>query len=330
MAKQMKVEISTPKGLNGEWLYASLDLPAEEHEIRDALHRARVMSNDDERYLSVYDCDAIPMLSFARVETEGIEELNFLAQRLDSLEEHERNVLLAITPRVIKNVGEGDVVSAKDLINMTYGLDQVTVAPYVKSVSELGELVIQSELYEWMESVPDEALPYLDREKIGKELYEGDKGAFINGMYIAAGEYQFQEVYDGRNLPNQGVSTAYAFRLELAKPPSDGEDISEQPTEWLGLPVDREDADAVARRLGVDKIEDCVYLGFESSVPQIEGDHFGNMQDFNMLNSLADMMLQMSPSDQVKFKAVLSAEEPEKIEEILDVARNLRRYEIPT
>lgn len=92
MAKQMKVEISTPKGLNGEWLYASLDLPAEEHEIRDALHRARVMSNDDERYLSVYDCDAIPMLSFARVETEGIEELNFLAQRLDSLEEHERNV----------------------------------------------------------------------------------------------------------------------------------------------------------------------------------------------------------------------------------------------
>ena len=150
------------------------------------------------------------------------------------------------------------------------------------------------------------------------------------GDYIAAGEYQFQEVYDGRNLPNQGVSTAYAFRLELAKPPSDGEDISEQPTEWLGLPVDRENADAVARRLGVDKIEDCVYLGFESSVPQIEGDHFGNMQDFNMLNSLADMMLQMSPSDQVKFKAVLSAEEPEKIEEILDVARNLRRYDLAT
>jgi hypothetical protein len=42
------------------------------------------------------------------------------------------------------------------------------------------------------------------------------------------------------------------------------------------------------------------------------------------------MMLQMSPSDQVKFKAVLSAEEPEKIEEILDVARNLRRYDLAT
>ena len=166
MAKQMKVEISSPKGLNGEWLYASLDLPAEEHEIRDAYHRARVMSHEDERYLSVYDCEAFPMLSFVRVETEGIDELNFLAQRLDSLEEHERNVLLAITPRIIKNVGEGDVVSAKDLINLTYGLDKVTVAPYVKSVTELGELAIQSELYPWMESVPDEGLPYLDRALI--------------------------------------------------------------------------------------------------------------------------------------------------------------------
>ena len=259
-----------------------------------------------------------------------LDELNFLAQRLDSLEEHERNVLLAITPRIIKNVGEGDVVSAKDLINMTYGLDKVTVAPYVKSVTELGELVIQSELYPWMESVPDEALPYLDRDKIGNELYKKDNGTFIKGMYIAAGEYEFQEIYDGQNLPNQGVFTAYAFRLELAKPPTGDEDIEKQPTEWLGLPVDRKDADAVAERLGVDKIEDCVYLGFESSVPQIEGDHFGNMQDFDKLNSLADMMLQMSPSDQVKFKAVLSAEEPSKIEEILDVARNLDQYELAT
>lgn len=330
MAKQMKVEISSPKGLNGEWLYASLDLPAEEHEIRDAFHRARIMSHEDERYLTVYDCDAFPMLSFVRLETEGIEELNFLAQRLDSLEDYERNVLLAITPRIIKNVGEGDVVSAKDLINMTYGLDKVTVASNVKTLTELGELAIESEMYKWMESVPDEALPYLDRTRIGQEIYEGDHGAFIKGMYIAAGEYEFQEIYDGQNLPNQGVYTAYAFRLELAKPPTGDEDISEQPTEWLGLPVDREDANAVAQRLGVDKIEDCVYLGFDSSVPQIEGDHFGNMQDFDKLNSLADMMLQMSPSDQVKFKAVLSAEEPSKIEEILDVARNLDQYELAT
>lgn len=330
MAKQMKVEVSSPKGINGEWVYTTLELPAEDYEIRDALHRARVMSREDERYLSVYDCDAIPMLSFARVETEGIDELNFLAQRLDSLEEHERNVLLAVTPRVIKNVGEGDVISAKDLINLTYGLDKVTVAPNVKTLAELGELAIQSELFKWMENVSDDALPYLDRTKIGQEIYEENNGTFINGMYIAAGEYEFQEVYDGRNLPNQGVSTHYAFRLELAKPPSDGEDISEQPTEWLGLPVDREDADAVAHRLGVDKIEDCVYLGFESSIPQIVGGHFGDMQEFDKLNSLADMMLQMSPSDQVKFKAVLSAEEPEKIEEILDVARNLDRYDLAT
>ena len=38
-------------------------------------------------------------------------------------------------------------------------------------------------------------------------------------------------------------------------------------------------------------------------------------------------MLEMSPSDQVKFKAVLSAEEPENIEQVLDIARGLDQYE---
>lgn len=89
----------------------------------------------------------------------------------------------------------------------------------------------------------------------------------------------------------------------------------------------REDADALARRLGLERIEDCVYLGFDSSIPQIDADKFGDMHDFDQLNNLSEMMLEMSPSDQVKFKAVLSAEEPENIEQVLDVARSLDQYE---
>ena len=70
-----------------------------------------------------------------------------------------------------------------------------------------------------------------------------------------------------------------------------------------------------------------MYLGFESSIPQIDGDKFGDMHNFDQLNNLSEMMLEMSPSDQVKFKAVLSAEEPENIEQVLDVARSLDQYE---
>ncbi len=54
------------------------------------------------------------------------------------------------------------------------------------------------------------------------------------------------------------------------------------------------------------------------------------MQDFDKLNNLSQMLLEMTPSDQAKFKAVLSAEEPTKIEDILDIARNLHQYKFST
>lgn len=330
MSKQMKIEISAPNGFGGEWIYATIELPAREYEIQDALHKARIVSDENERYFSVYDCEAFPVLSDVKIETNGIDELNYLAKRLDSLEDYERNVLLAVTPRILKDVNEGDIVSVKNLINLTYGLDKVCVVSNVRTLTELGELAIENELYKWMESVSEEALQYLDRAKIGREIYEDDEGAFINGMYVAAGEYEFQEIYDGKNLPKQELSAEYAFRLELAKSPTDDEDIIETSSERLELPIEREKADNVARKLGVDKIEDCVYLGFESTVPQIESDNFGDMHDFDKLNSLAETMVQMMPSDQVKFKAILSAEEPERIEIILDIAKNLDKYELAT
>ena len=46
MAKQIKLEIARENLEAGNWLYADLQLPAEEHEIRDAFQRARITSSD--------------------------------------------------------------------------------------------------------------------------------------------------------------------------------------------------------------------------------------------------------------------------------------------
>ena len=179
-----------------------------------------------------------------------------------------------------------------------------------------------------MEAVPEESLYLLDTKKIGELQQRNDGGVFVDGHYIVAGEYELREIYDGQHLPTEEATPWYAFRLDVTRPPA-GDDLAEVEAiaETLSLPVAREDADALARRLGLERIEDCVYLGFESSIPQIDADKFGDMHDFDKLNNLSEMMLEMSPSDQVKFKAVLSAEEPENIEQVLDIARGLDQYE---
>ena len=327
MAKQLKLEIARENPEAGNWLYADLQLPADEHEIRDAYQRARITSSDIFHQYQVYECEAIPMLPFRRLDAPTIDELNFLSKRLDGLNEEERLVLRAISPKIMK-VGEDELVSMKDLINMTYGLDEVSIISNVRTPQQLGQFVIENDLHRDVEAVPEESLYLLDTKKIGELQQRNDGGVFVDGHYIVAGEYELREIYDGQHLPTEEATPWYAFRLDVTRPPA-GDDLAEVEAmaETLSLPVAREDADALARRLGLERIEDCVYLGFESSIPQIDADKFGDMHDFDKLNNLSEMMLEMSPSDQVKFKAVLSAEEPENIEQVLDIARGLDQYE---
>ena len=327
MAKQIKLEIAAENPESRSWLYADLQLPAEEHEIRDAFQRARITSPDTYHEFSIYECEAIPALPFRRLDSPSLDELNFLAKRLDSLNEEERLVLQAVSPKILK-VGEDELVSPKDLINMTYGLDEVSIISNVGNAQQLGQFVIENDLHTDVEAVPDDSVYLLDRTRIGQLQQQNDGGVFIDGKYIVTAEYELPEVYDGKNLPMENPTSWFAFKMDVTRPPA-SDDLGEVEAiaETLTLPVDRADADELAKRLGMERIEDCVYLGFESSIPQIDADKFGDMHDFDQLNNLSEMMLEMSPSDQVKFKAVLSAEEPEKIEQILDIARSLNQYE---
>ena len=74
-------------------------------------------------------------------------------------------------------------------------------------------------------------------------------------------------------------------------------------------------------------IGDCVYYGFDSVIPQITSEMFGSMSDVQALNKLAAEISIMSEAEQVKFKAVLDAENTTSIHDALNAAQNLWRYE---
>ena len=182
MAKQLKLEIARENPEAGNWLYADLQLPADEHEIRDAYQRARITSSDIFHQYQVYECEAIPMLPFRRLDAPTIDELNFLAKRLDGLNEEERLVLRAISPKIMK-VGEDELVSMKDLINMTYGLDEVSIISNVRTPQQLGQFVIENDLHRDVEAVPEESLYLLDTKKIGELQQRNDGGVILPNMF---------------------------------------------------------------------------------------------------------------------------------------------------
>lgn len=325
----MTIELVTEyEGLDG-YYYADLDLPAEDYTIRDALQKARaVLRQDGYQEISILNCDLLPGLSDVRLDSPTLDELNFFANRLDFLNDEERLALQAVAPRILPEHPEGELISMKDFINMTYGLDTVMIASNVGNDEQLGQLVIEEEMNEDVASVPDNALYLLDRKQIGKLYRESEEGVYVNGFYVTAGDYEMPEVYDGKHLPHEEASHWFAFRLEVAEAPVNSADGTAGSTEWISLPTTKEKADGIAQRHNEACIEDCVYYGFESSVPQITSEMFGDMADFDTLNTLAQRMAELSPLDQVKFKAVLSANPPKDVQAALDTLKQLDRYEL--
>ena len=303
---------------HGGYFYADLSLPAKGYEILDAYQKLRCSSRDDDPLVSELRCEILPELSEVRLDAPTIKELDFFALRLTALSDAEQLALRGLFLRFLNEDMPDDLVSMKDLINMTYGLDQVIVAWNVGDDEALGQFVIENDLHQDVSAVPDEALYLLDKAAIGKHQREIDSGVFIDGVYVAAGNYEMPEEYDGITLPEREIESWFAFRLKVASSTGSKEDTAE----WIDLPIRRPDANRIAQAHGESCIENCICCGFESSIPQITEQHFHDMKEFGKLNRLALMLAELAPADLMRFKAVLELESPSDMAGVMEAAHH--------
>ena len=327
MEKTLKLEIShTTSG--GKVYYGILELPASELEIEDSLQQARTnYERQDIDEFTIYYCKQLRELLGERLDSPTIKELNFFAKRLNLLNEDEKPVLQAVMQKYLEGEDENQLVSIKDLINMTYGLDKVSVLSAVSNDAQLGQFVIENELHPDIEKLPEESIRLLDRAVVGKWMRENDGGVFVGDKYVVAGEYELAEVYDGITLPTQEPEERYVFRLKVSAL-SEGTDKKETSSDWITLPVMRIEADRLAKSLGAEKIEDCGCIGFESVIPQIEGKNIKDLSDFTSLNYLAERFIKMSPDYRMKYKAVLSREKEFDLDIALKEIHRLEQYQL--
>lgn len=328
--KVLSVELST-QTLDGQQLYyATLDLPAQMHEMRDACQRARFWDYTiNPKSITVLECSYPPDLdTFELADTATIEELNLFAGRVANFTDKERVALKAVFQKLSMQGRFSDGIMAKDLINMTYGLSEMIVVEGIRNDRDLGEFVIHNDMDPAVTNVPDESLHLLDKAQIGQTQRESDQGMYIDNCYVVTADYALPTVYDGRFLHNAELPEPwFAFKLKVAEAPIAQPGDTEHAAEWIRLPMEREDAQAVAKRHNEERIEECVCYGFQSSIPQISELQFFNMREFEILNRLAWQMSHMPVEEQCKFKAALELEQPTTMTELADVADNLYKYD---
>ena len=328
--KVMTLELSRENQFSDGYLYRSLELPAQEHEIRDALQQLRQRSADiSPDQIAIYNSRYIPQLEDKRFDSPTIDELNFFAKRLAAMDENDMAIMQALCSRYIKD--DDELVSIKDLINMTYGLDSVSLLSNVTNDEQLADFVIENEMQDDVASVPESARYLLDKAKIGKLQREMDGGVYSGKLYVCTDHFEMPKVYDGKTLPESPHEPWFAFKLQVAQAPQNDEPFAE-PTAWITLPMTEEAMKEVAKRLNASSLKELVYYEFESSVPQITTDDFTQMLDIEKLNALAFTMAEMSPDEQITFKAALEAERKHGInlDDILNISNSLHRYEMNT
>ena len=329
MRKTITVEMAAGGYCADGKFYAELSLPARPYEIQDAAQKLRLNPNRAANLrMEVCCCEILPELTDVRLDSPSIQEMNFLAQRLAQLSDSEAIALRGVWKRLEKEGLLEEPVRAMDLINMTYGLDTVMIASNVSNDYELGEFVLNGDLDDDLLALSDKMVELLDMEAVGRWNRINQGGEFIGNHYVVAGEYQLQQVYDGIQLPAQEQEKPFVFRLRVAEAPVDDSMENLLTAEWISLPIDRDEADRIAGLHNERCIEDCYHYGFESAVPQITGEHFGDMLSFVRLNRLAMEIAQMKPSDQLKLKAVLEHEKPGTLEAVQEVVDHLGEYQL--
>ena len=324
--KIMRLELSAENLVHGGYYYAELLLPAADYEIKDAMQRTRAVGRENTVEVSILECDILPELQDIRLDTFSLDELNFLAKRLVSLTDEEMPVFYAVTDEVFRAADNDGLVSIKDLINCTYGLDTVPIASGISGPEALGRFAIENGLLSDIDDIPESAIPFLNAEQIGRVQQKNDKGVFAGNYYIPTVHYERPEVYDGVTLPEEEPENA-AFLLKVGAYPKSAFSDEDPALHDLCLPADSDELFNVTDKCGEPEINLCFCYEFYSSIPQITSDMFDSMEEIDELNTLAQRIAAMSESEQTKFKAVLNAEDTATLKGALDIAQNLWRYE---
>ena len=246
--------------------------------------------------------------------TVNVEELNYLAKRLDSFDTGEAAQFQAMAHKL-------ELFELKDLINLTFCCQQATVITDFSDLAAIGRDHYMN-LHGGSASVDE--LNKLDGEETARRLIENGGSTVTPYGVVYDNGMKLEQVYDGRFFPcyyyePNAITVAVISKAE----PEDTNHIT-----WLFLPMVQEEIDRALLRGGITDSED-VRLRLENSQLPNEVDVLLDMEyeTLSDLNELAAATDGLSNADMEKLGAVVMLAEPKSAAQIKKLAENLDLFD---
>ena len=201
--------------LVGEWV----KFPTTAEEMKEVFKRIGIGQKDDfgnpyeEWFITDYDC-YVDGLYDKLGEYESLDELNYLASKLDEMSNSEYAQFQA-------GMEMGDHCgSLQEIINLTENLDCYEVYPHIEDYDDLGRYYIEE--LEVMQ-VPEHLQNYIDYEAYGRDVAMDENGSFTDQGYVRDTGDRFCEYYDGERGSIPDEYRVMAFQDDLPE---------EEKSEW--------------------------------------------------------------------------------------------------
>lgn len=285
-------------------------LPADSYTIRDTLDRLRLYDCTDVK-CKVTGCDADKTIEGLELSGD-IYLINTLAKRLES-RERDMQDRLAVVKAMLKKDPDRDLTN---LIKATYAKGELPVYRCGK-MSEYAALVIENHWLEEIKNVPEQAIPFIDRQAVLRAMITREKGVFVDDHYVRLDDYTEPDVEISVSRYDDSF-----FRLLIALRDSDP-DISGQ---WISLPQEYDKLAEVAQCCGVET-DELQIIGFESVLPRAEPPSTVSIRSAEEYQEAAVKLGELTHRDILKLKAVMESSAPMSVWRIIELTDNLNRYE---
>ena len=305
--KVMLIELSAENTDDASKEYvADIRLPASVHEMDDAIERCRgYLEKTHIMPFGITECERVPLLSELRFDSPNLYELNFLAKQISEFDTAQLAAYNALLPLVVGEDYESNLISIKDVINLTYSVDDYSVASNIFNDTELGEMLVDNNMVEDIENLSDEIIELLDYEKVGEAHRMAENGVYVNGCYVSREGFKLKET---ENILIHELDK-YMFRFRLSR--YDGIPM------WINVPLD-ENSEQILKSANVDEFN---LVDFVSAIPQIEkySDKMHpkiTMAEINRIDKLCQNFLSLDEIQSIKFKAALCFEDVQTLDDV--------------
>ena len=246
--------------------------------------------------------------------TVNMEELNYLAKRLESFDTGEAAQFQAMAHKL-------ELFELKDLINLTFCCQQATV---ITDFSDLAAIGRNHYMNLHGGSARVDELNALDGEETARRLIESGGGTITPYGVVYDSGMKLEQVYDGRFFPcyyyePNAITVAVTSKAE----PEDTEHIT-----WLFLPMVQEEIDRALLRGGITDPSE-IRLSLEDSwlphevLDLLDMDHV----DISELNALVQALDEFSDMSIRKYAAAAVMARPHTTEQAKHLAENLDLFD---